>query len=55
MIAGKDYSDDTAIADHKPRILGAAIKLRERFNKDDDDDFDSGDETTYQEVFTQIP
>jgi hypothetical protein len=54
MIAGKDYSDDTANDDHKPRILAAAIELRERFNVDDPD-FDSGDETTYQEVFTQIP
>ncbi len=54
MIAGKDYSDDTASDDHKPRILAAAIELRKRFKKDDDD-FDSGDETTYQEVFTQIP
>jgi hypothetical protein len=54
MIAGKYYSDDTASDDHKPLILAAAIELRKRFNKDDDD-FDSGDETTYQEVFTQIP
>jgi len=56
MIAEKDYSDDfdTASDDHKPRILAAAIELRKRFNKDDDD-FDSGDETTYQEVFIQIP
>jgi len=23
--------------------------------KDDSDDFDSGDETTYQEIYTQIP
>lgn len=56
MIAVKDYNDDfdTASDDHKPRILASAIELRERFNKDDDD-HDSGDETTYQEVFTQIP
>jgi hypothetical protein len=54
MIAGKDYSDDTASDDHKPRILAAAIELRKRFNKDDDD-HDSGDETIYQEIFTQIP
>ena len=46
--------DDTASDDYKPRILAAAIELRERFNKDDQD-FDSGDETTYQEIFTQIP
>jgi hypothetical protein len=58
MIAGKDYSNDfdTASDDHKPRILAAAIVLRKQFNKDDDDpDFDSGDETIYQEIFTQIP
>ena len=54
MIAGKDYSDDTASDNHKPRILAAAIELRERFNKDDPD-HDSGDETIYQEIFTQIP
>ena len=54
MIARKDYSDDTASDDHKPRILASAIELRERFNKDDDD-HDSGDETIYQEIFTQIP
>jgi hypothetical protein len=56
MIEEKDYSDDfdTARDDHKPRILAAAIELRKRFNKDDDD-YDSGDETTYQEIYTQIP
>jgi hypothetical protein len=54
MIAGKDYSDDTASDDYKPRILAAAIELRKRFKKDDDD-HDSGDETTYQEIFRQIP
>jgi hypothetical protein len=54
MIAGKNYSDDTASDDHKPCILAAAIELRKRFNKDDPD-HDSGDETTYQEVYTQIP
>ena len=46
--------DDTADDDYKPRILAAAIELRERFNKNEDD-FDSGDETTYQEIYTQIP
>ena len=45
---------DTASDDYKPRILADAIKLRERFNKNEDD-FDTADETTYQEVFTQIP
>jgi hypothetical protein len=53
MIEEKDYSDDTASDDHKPRILAAAIELRKRFNLDDD--HDSGDETTYQEIFRQIP
>ena len=47
------YLFDTASDDHKPRILAAAIELRKRFNKDDD--HDSGDETTYQEIYTQIP
>jgi len=56
MIEEKDYNDDfdTASDDHKPRILAAAIQLRKRFDKNDLD-HDSGDETIYQEIFTQIP
>jgi hypothetical protein len=46
---------DTPISDdYEPRILPAAIELRERFNKNDPD-HDSGDETTYQEIYRQIP